>query len=774
MSSKKRQNSIQSGDSYDRPSSCEIVAGNEQNQGIRSHIDHYPSSEIYHAVQNISFGDKSAYISALEKAPDLVQTESDPNRYLQCCQGKAEQAAKKMVNYWQQRQRIFEERAFLPILDLSASGALEKECIDFFIKGGAVELPKDSRGRSVFFLDYQSLNWRKDSTRKYALQTLFYCQQLACGNPITQTNGFLVIGVFELNEDMQDILQSFLDDVFPFKCKFVHFCVSSPSVSAQKKFMDIVAPKIRSHWKKSLYIEGFIHILDRNNNSGFARILAPHGLAPESLPESIGGNWHKRRVKNQPSQGLIALPEAILPIPSDSRNTKAKLPNSSPSNKKVYSLPHGDEKLFGFTQDEMMKSALEHLENAIELISEEKKSAFLEAKNQYPDIFEAESIPHCFLRCENYNPWAAACRIVTYWEKRKQVFGERAFLPMNLSGEGTLLEEDMVVFNHGVLSLLANDKKQRSVLFADRSKSAVSSIKALFFVFQKLSENPVSQKEGPIVLFQVDCMRGTGFNKVDARSIAEIIDKCLPMKPPQFHFVCFPSIRNPTTLSSFADNIIAQGLNKLGPFFSKHAVIHAGSSREEALEKLLAACDLDKQDLPEGLGGSLNSEGFVQWQLQCGRAKVHLEDVTSLVLDTVACYSAAAAKASSSEPPISTSVKSPPYAAKTSSQLADTTCLSAAVYKKRYRNNAKVKPPTKKVISSTSDDAKRRDKKRKMDVIYARRKREREKIEIEVLQDERNKLRIKNGRLKEENRQLDIALKSAKELVARLKEPGSR
>jgi hypothetical protein len=78
------------------------------------------------------------------------------------------------------------------------------------------------------------------------------------------------------------------------------------------------------------------------------------------------------------------------------------------------------------------------LEEALDLIPDENKSAYMEARERAPHLVELESDPRRYLRNDGMDPWAAAKHLVVYWEKRKEIFGEKAFLPMTLDGKGHL------------------------------------------------------------------------------------------------------------------------------------------------------------------------------------------------------------------------------------------------------------------------------------------------------------------------------------------------
>ena len=89
--------------------------------------------------------------------------------------------------------------------------------------------------------------------------------------------------------------------------------------------------------------------------------------------------------------------------------------------------------------DDVRKSMLKLLDDTIEsCIPFYEKSGYLEAQVKCPQLILVETDPIMFLRYEGWNVWAAAQRIVKYWEWKRVGFGEhRAFLSlMDLSGNG--------------------------------------------------------------------------------------------------------------------------------------------------------------------------------------------------------------------------------------------------------------------------------------------------------------------------------------------------
>jgi hypothetical protein len=93
------------------------------------------------------------------------------------------------------------------------------------------------------------------------------------------------------------------------------------------------------------------------------------------------------------------------------------------------------------------------------------KAALRAAMESVPHLVSRESHFVYFLRCENYNPWAAADRVARYWSIRQHLFGSKAFLPLTMSGA---MAGDVEFLRKGFVYLQQRDRRGRPVLFFDR------------------------------------------------------------------------------------------------------------------------------------------------------------------------------------------------------------------------------------------------------------------------------------------------------------------
>jgi hypothetical protein len=105
------------------------------------------------------------------------------------------------------------------------------------------------------------------------------------------------------------------------------------------------------------------------------------------------------------------------------------------------------------------RKAFDQLQEAIDLIPLDEREAYAEAYESCPHLIRSESPPIYWLRYAKYDVWAAAQRMVKYWEWRKVLFKERAFLPLlDISGNGALDEDDIELLETGFFVRLPTSK----------------------------------------------------------------------------------------------------------------------------------------------------------------------------------------------------------------------------------------------------------------------------------------------------------------------------
>ena len=247
-------------------------------------------------------------------------------------------------------------------------------------------------------------------------------------------------------------------------------------------------------------------------------------------------------------------------------------------------------------------SLLLSFNGAVKLIPDAQKAAYLEALEVSPTFLETESNPILFLRREGFDPWAAAQRLVSYWEERKKAFGEKAFLPLSFN---SYTDETTRALWEGVVLQLPNDIRGRSVIYRDNKKLAMLSLKArLQLVFYMLDgiarDNPRSAEEGFVI---VEIMEAINFDR-NSKIGVHVAQNSMPLRAHSVHILC--SGKDP-----HADAVAV----KLMPWITRGNVhVHVCKTLEERAKALLPY-DLRKDCLPQFLGGSatvIPRKGFVR------------------------------------------------------------------------------------------------------------------------------------------------------------------
>jgi len=365
------------------------------------------------------------------------------------------------------------------------------------------------------------------------------------------------------------------------------------------------------------------------------------------------------------------------------------------------------------TSTATLKEGCRAVEDVIRSFSMKEKSAFLEAKEKAPYLIAKESNPRCFLVSENMNVLAAARRLASYWTMRRDVFEDRAFLPLNQTGEGALSRGDMALLSNGFLMQLPNTQTGHSVLLYDQSKSDKqakdSNYRIIFYWLSVAAENVKSRKEGLIILSLVQNVKRV--SQVKGRSM-EAIMNVLPMRIQHVHaFVLNKQLRGSD------DSIVSHTAKLFGCYSIEKITIYRTSSESDIINKLESDYGMKKRHLPQVIGGNWGYADTLLW----------LEYRTRWEWDL------------------------PPGSA----------VSNAASQQLDFSG---VKP----WYELTEDE--KIERKRRMNVVHSRRKRERCREKVDVLIEHHVELLDKNAHLRSQNAELEIVLEQAKAKVARFQE----
>jgi hypothetical protein len=665
-------------------------------------------NQLWEALEHTP--NKEDYVEAQRRVPFLVATESPPIRFLHRENFDPWAAAKRLVTYWKERKALFGERAFLP-MNQTGKGALSAEDIIVLNTKFVVILPPDQDNRTIIYYDKLRMVDETLFSIESRLRTCFYWYQVASENPVSQSEGIISMNpVFHGNLNMHNLAAgiSLLNYAMPLRLYSVHLMCPPQG----RIFVNHIIPRLIELLGKYVIMKATtIHAADTKQE--LIDKLQKHGISRDSIPADFGGLWtYDGNYEQWKPQRIRIEQERHDQFLEQSRSLERKPPPLQLVARATSPGVHSLEETEGTHE-----RALAELEDALELISPLSKAALLEARQRMPSTVNKEADPIRFLRFENFNTWAAAQRLAAYWSTRKSLFGERAFLPMNQTGEGTLNSDDIALLNTGFVAFLPDDTSGRGVVCVDTSRrknySGETRSRVAFYATSVACENDMTQKEGCVILnvFNAPILDQT------VPQIVQFIFGAFPFKVHLNHICHCPNDEKKSSLESyFVNTLVPLVLKMIGKFVGRQTIVHVGDSAGELRQKL-EAYGLAKESLPECMGGTWSYSQFAQWQDVRIRYEWDLP-AGSGSKDSGVTYE---------------------------------------YYVEQYCN------------LSEQEKVERR---RKMNILNSRRKRERRKIEGTVLHEQVEELQELNGNLAAHNRHLEELLEQANAEVAKTEKVG--
>lgn len=281
-------------------------------------------------------------------------------------------------------------------------------------------------------------------------------------------------------------------------------------------------------------------------------------------------------------------------------------------------------------------NAFSQLQEAIFVLPQSQRAAYDEAVQTSPQLVANESSPWQFLRQSGGDPWAAAHKITLYWERRKELFGERAFLPMTQTGNGALNRQDLEVLRTGFVCLLPPDDCGRPVICFDRSRLEndfhdvhaieMDRLRVAHYIFFLASTHPGAQAHGcRILAFYSGGVRTAGYKESFLKTRLRLIRDVMPVNIAYVDLVVQPP-RNGKR--SFMETVVPPILNFVVSVLQKHNVkVHTAWGKDRLRDGLLER-GLSEQGLPkDSCGGQWRYySDFALWR----RERTILEKTSEL------------------------------------------------------------------------------------------------------------------------------------------------
>jgi hypothetical protein len=249
------------------------------------------------AIDTFEPSQKTAYLEACSKG--IVETESYPLCFLRLARYDPWHAASLLLNFWEQRVSLFgRERAFQKLFDLSGDGCLNQQDIEVLKSGFYCDLPNDEYGHSVIAVDRRRLSAEQHGTMwDSQIRTAFYIVMRCARNPVTQTEGLVVIVKFAFErEDPRFLLPlvRLFYGCLPVRIYRLHMLYTIKSFDV---FFPIfkLPNDLEKLWDQTYKSRKPPHSRRFHFGRGpedFFPQLQSFGISINGIPQSLGGTWN--------------------------------------------------------------------------------------------------------------------------------------------------------------------------------------------------------------------------------------------------------------------------------------------------------------------------------------------------------------------------------------------------------------------------------------------------------------------------------------------------
>ena len=216
--------------------------------------------------------------------------------FVRCCDYSIEPAARRLLLYWNERQKLFgEDRAFLP-MKLTGTGALTNSDV-LQLKGGfPALLPKTTTGLQVAFYDRRQAIQTGNTVGTRARCMFYLAHLLAQEDDSSQTDGAVLLILLTMprihgyDKESTRKVWSLMKNVLPIKWK-IHILNCLPkNPSKRYEVQDLI-----SSYTNDMMDLGFgpddtkVHF--EREEGQLLRELMEMGLTREGIPVTLGGSW---------------------------------------------------------------------------------------------------------------------------------------------------------------------------------------------------------------------------------------------------------------------------------------------------------------------------------------------------------------------------------------------------------------------------------------------------------------------------------------------------
>lgn len=542
--------------------------------------------QIEAEIDKLEASDKADYLQASQRVPHLLLSESNPERFLKFANWNVAAAAQGLVTYWKRRREVFGESSF--ILPLSFAGgeysALSEAAIDHIKTGTGTFLPNDAEGCTVLCFDPSR---RVSLCPDVRLQTTFYYGQLLSEGAKSQSDGYVILILmsrFNFDPTSSANVRTIMS-CFPMKPKAWHFVNCLPKWNngcLVRSFVNGILALLGKFARNQPHHVYTSHAL----KSVRYELESKHGLV--ELPALLGGRW------NYEAFALWMAERQRLDLARypTFREVEQQQQHGPPDKRKGETASMDNNiKLIQF--DLLKKQCLEWLQGMLQDLPPTESAAYRQARNS--SLWQSESLLEAFLQRDDFHTWLAAKRIASYWQLRREWFGNST-LPMHQTGEGALGRSELQMLRTRFLMLLPADSEGSPVVWIDplrlrdlTNADATSCNRCLFYTLFLAAGNKAAQRQGIVLLLRYS-------DDFEYLSNLERLAHCLPIRIKAIHILSY----QPVPANSQFD-------------FGDQTLVHVCSSQDEFASRLLAY-GISKAGLPSSINGGWTYSKFVLWQ----------------------------------------------------------------------------------------------------------------------------------------------------------------
>jgi len=443
------------------------------------------------AIGYMPHEEKAEYLEALKRSDSLIQDESPPVRFLRFEKFDPWAAARRLVTYWKTRKQFFGDRFYLPLsLDVSPDESALSEADRAIIGGGCHSVVYDNQNHALAIVNEDRIPVALKDDLGARGRSAFYALTCVAQRSFTVSMLHFISPHVSYERHNFHALSDAIEHGLTLRIRSIHVLVP-PSVPR-------TVALIMQMYKEARYKGESMKLTMNFTNSKRELVsrLEAAGVPKNVIPRMFGGTFTY-------DQNAITA------------DWRKRLASSGSSASDHEDGPH--------------QETVDHLSEAIE---------------RAPRVVERDSPLNLFVQTEDGNEHRALRRRREYWDRRKSLFGDRCFLPVTMTNDGVLTQQEQSSIDSGFVSLLDDDNQGRPVIFFDPSRILSTSgsdadtvLRVVFYFGSILAENTNSRSDGCVVLIAVN-----GINCLP-RIFSECITllrQALPICIHSFHFLVSP------------------------------------------------------------------------------------------------------------------------------------------------------------------------------------------------------------------------------------------